>query len=120
MKLHKIWNIHPRLCVHPGDERRQERLDHELAVVDDAVCHGYVLISAHSVAVQPPHVLKYVTEADNEILQQLGGVDSEDIVHVIDGHEAELNGGGAQVHQPLVHQVTKFRHTQRLHLEDDG
>ena len=102
MQLDQIRDVHASLHVHLSNERGQEGLDHKLGIPCDTLAQRDILVPPQSIAVQLHHVVEYIAEAANEIFQELRGVDTKDVVHEVDGHDAEVDGGPAEVHNPFV------------------
>ena len=102
MQLDQIRNVHASLHVHLSNERGQESLYHKLGVPCDTLTQRDILVPPQGIAVQLHHIVEYIAEAANEILQELQGVDTEDVVHEVNGHDAEVDGGPTEVHDPLM------------------
>ena len=120
MQLHQVGNINTGFWIHLGDESWQECLNNKLGVALNALIHGNILIQTQRVKVETDYVVEDITEASNEVFQELGGVDAENIIHELYGHQAEVDGCVAEVHYAIVDKVAEFSHAQWLHLKDDS
>lgn len=102
MQLNQVRNIHTSLWIHFGDKSWQESLDNKLGVTLYTFIHGNILIVTQSIKVEVNNVVENVAEAPNEVFQQLRGVDTEHIIHELDGHQTEVDGGVAEVNDTIM------------------
>ena len=121
MQFRHLGYIHPGLLLNLGAHGEKKGVNDKIGISFYALDHRRILITLQGIDVKFNHIVENITETVDEVDQDLGSVESHDVIDKAEDELAETDGGIAEIDKTTVmDEVTEILHSKVLHFHLNG